>query len=125
MAKRSAARKSNVIQFPRAAAPARPVIVRETRIIKPKHRRRHGSGGKGIQGEMTTGAIAGFVLGYLDKKGTTFPTIAVLGRAGSLAAICYFMRSTTIAGVNLGKLAPHFAAIAAYEFESQGSISGF
>ena len=65
--------------------------------------------------------IAAAVLAYLDKPGTTFPTLPVLGRAGTLALVCYLFRHKSpyaSAGVTA------FGAISIYELITTGKISG-
>lgn len=89
-------------------------------------RRRKGpvAGGGGLFNQERIGAMAGgFLLGVLDKQGTSLPTIPVLGRAGTLAVALYF-------GGKQFKmpLAVHMStaalAIATYELGNKGSISG-
>src|SRR5262245_18606938 len=82
------------------------------------------AGGGGFFNQERIGAMAGgFLLGVLDKQGTSLPTIPVLGRAGTLGVGLYF----------LGKqfrmpMAVHAStaalAIATYELGNKGSISG-
>jgi hypothetical protein len=72
---------------------------------------------------MFSAALGGGVLGLVDKMFPNLPTIPVLGKAGTIAAIAYFFskgkgggiaRDTAIAG----------ASIAGYQLGSQGKISG-
>ena len=86
---------------------------------KAPTRRRHKHGG--AKSNLMEAVVAGAALGYLDKNGTNIPTVPVLGRAGTLAVLCYFFRdkSPWIAGA-VGPL----AGIAAYEMITKGSISG-
>lgn len=65
--------------------------------------------------------IGGAILGYLDKNGTQIPTVPMLGRAGTLAVIAYFLRGKS---PYISHAAAGFAAIAAYEFTREGSVSG-
>lgn len=91
---------------------------------KPKggHRRSSGGGGgdnfMGVVGEP---ALAGLVLGYINKNQTSVPTLPGLGRAGTLALACWFFRKQHPI---LRKLAPGFAAIAAYEWQYEGKVAG-
>lgn len=108
-------------------APA-PVIRVSAPRAAPKKRggggRRKGGGGGALTPErMFSAALGGGVLGLVDKMFPNLPTIPVLGKAGTIAAIAYFFskgkgggiaRDTAIAG----------ASIAGYQLGSQGKISG-
>lgn len=81
--------------------------------------RRHGVGGT-LSGLMMFG-VAGFILGNIDKSGTSFPTIPMLGRAGTAAlALHYLGKGNKM--MQQGSLA--CAAIAGYEFGSTGKVAG-
>jgi len=110
--------------FPRMSAPA-PIVVRvPTALAAPKkspkpHRR--SSVGASTTSTLVGAIAGGAVLGYLDKNGTSIPTLPVVGRAGTLAIGCYLFRKHH--GM-LGQMANAFAAIAAYELMLNGTISG-
>jgi hypothetical protein len=104
-------------------APAPIVRVSAPRASKAKkHHRRHG-GGRGGKNSVLANAAAGFILGKLDTSATSIPTIPVLGRAGTLAAALYYYNKP-IFGFSARELAGGFAAIAAYEYSTKGSVSG-
>jgi hypothetical protein len=123
MAKRSYAKRSGFAITRVVRAPAPIVRVSAPRAAPKKHHRRSGksSGGKS---SLIACAAAGAVLGYLDKNSTTFPTVPVLGRAGTLAVVCHYWKGN-IFGFSTAQLANGFAAIAAYEYTTKGSVSGW
>lgn len=89
---------------------------------KPKrHHRRHHSGGGGFMTQVGYPGLAGLVLGYIDKGGIAVPTVPLLGRAGTLALAAWIFRKHHS---TLPHMAGGFAAIALYELEREGSISG-
>jgi len=100
----------------------KPQVVRVPAAPKKKgHRRHHSASGSGSEKHRAGAIGASLVLGLLDKQGTTFPTVPMLGRAGSLALACYFLRKKN---PMLNHAATGFASIAAYQFGRSGSISG-
>jgi hypothetical protein len=66
-------------------------------------------------------AMGGFVYGQVVKNFPTLPTIPGLGRAGTVAAIGYFLKPTSSIVKNTVLAA---AVIAGYSFGSTGSVSG-
>ena len=124
MAKRTAARstRTEIVRIPRPAAPI--IRVSAPRAAPVKHKKhRGGSKSGGGKSDVVASAIAGYALGWFDKNETTFPTVPMLGRAGTLAVVCYYWKGN-ILGFNTRKLAAGFAAIAAYEKATTGQISG-
>jgi hypothetical protein len=134
MAKRSSNRKRGkrstglTIRETVRVAPPRPqtITVRAAAPVAPRkpkggRRRQHKSGGGGMMSQLGEPAIAGVVLGWINKNQPTFPTIAVLGRAGTLAVAAYYLRAHIPFA---SKLAPAFAAIAGYEYMMEGKIAG-
>lgn len=122
MAKRTAARSSqSITRIIRAPAPI--VRVSAPRAAPKKHHHRRSGGGKGGKAGIAACAVSGFVLGYLDKNSTTFPTVPMLGRAGTLAVVCHYWKGNVL-GFSTADLAKGFAAIAAYEYSTKGSVSG-
>lgn len=122
MAKRTAARSSqSITRIIRAPAPI--VRVSAPRAAPKSKGRKGHHRGKGGKDGLIACAVAGGVLGYLDKNSTNFPTVPMLGRAGTLAVVCHYWKSN-IMGFSTADLAKGFAAIAAYEYTTKGSVSG-
>jgi hypothetical protein len=65
--------------------------------------------------------IGGFLLGLIDKSGMNFPTVAVLGRAGTIGGIAYLFRKSSPLARNVAHAG---LAVAAYEFGKEGKVSG-
>jgi hypothetical protein len=101
----------------RAAAPA----TKTKTGAKGKHHRGGRGGGGDFMSRVGEPALAGLVLGYIDKSGTNVPTLPGIGRAGTLAIAAWFLRHQLPMA---GNLAPGFAAIALYEWQREGKISG-
>lgn len=89
---------------------------------KGGHRRGKGGGGDSMMTLLGEPALAGVVLGYINKNQPNFPTVPMLGRAGTLAAAAYFFRKQFPLA---RKLAPAWAAIAGYEWQMEGKIAGY
>lgn len=125
----------------RARAPATRSIVRTVqapapiiRVSAPRAtpskggRRRRGGGGSKGGGSLTTermfaAALGGGVLGLVDKMFPNLPTIPVLGKAGTIAAIAYFFSKGKGAGI-ARDTALAGASIAGYQLGTAGKISG-
>ena len=95
-----------------------------TRKVKHHRRRRGGGGSSSLTSSERIGAMgAALLLGFLDKSGTSLPTVPLLGRAGTLGVGSYFlgkhMRSPT-----LNHAATGFLCIALYELGREGKIAG-
>lgn len=109
-------------RMPMAAAPV--VIKERTRTVQSKSKKKHHHRSRGISSEkvLMGMALGGYALGFVDKQGTSIPTIPMLGRAGTIALAMHF----------IGKGKPGLmtdvrnaaAAVAAYEMASTGKISG-
>lgn len=113
----------------RSAPQPRTIVVRRS-ASPAKHKKRHrrrSSGGLGGAlgglGHLAPVAAGAFALGLLDKQGTKFPTIEVLGRAGSIAVAAHFgakfLRMPILRDVALAA-----AAVALYEYGSTGKVVG-
>jgi len=114
---------TRAIVVSRRSAPRapQPIIVRAPRAPRAKPHRRRGGGGGSTKNKLIGTAIAGYVLGMIDKSGTTIPTIPMIGRAGTVAAAAYFFGK----GKGLwGDVALAAAAIAGYEMGTTGKIAG-
>lgn len=111
---------AQIIQI-RPNAPRAPV---RTKAKHTKHRRKSSSGGI----SPIKGAIGGAVYGFLEKSFPNFPTIPMLGRAGTIAVVGHFlMKRGGVAGTSSGILRDvTFAAavIAGHELGRDGKISG-
>jgi hypothetical protein len=89
-----------------------------------KRRRRSGNSvgsGGNIQTKIQSMAIGGFCYGQLVKNFPTLPQIPGLGRAGSVAALVYFLKPKSGLLQNVGLAA---AVIAGHSFGSTGTVSG-
>lgn len=89
-----------------------------------RRRRRGGSkvgGGASIQNQIQSMALGGFVYGQIVRNIPNLPTIPGLGRAGSVAAIGYFLKPTTPLIKNACIAA---AVIAGYSFGATGTVAG-
>jgi hypothetical protein len=112
-------------------ASAKPIIIRQNSgsIAKRSAPRRRSSGGGGghinnlLSNERTGAMVGAAVLGVLDKQGTKFPTIPMVGRAGTAGLLLWWLgksqRSPQLAHAATGCL-----AIAVYEMAKDGKISG-
>ena len=107
--------------------PPRPVSAPIIRVSAPrsapkkKHHRRRSNGGGGGKKDALKLAVAGAIMGYIDRGGIAIPTIPILGRAGTIAAGLYFVGPSHGIWLDAFKAA---VVIAGYEVGKQGSISG-
>lgn len=73
-------------------------------------------------------AIGGAVYGFLEKSFPTFPTIPMLGRAGTIAVAAHFIGKRSGFGGQAGGIVQDVglaaAVIAGYELGRDGKISG-
>jgi len=109
----------------------KPVVIRETRVVKQKKQRggRRGGGGGmfgGLLGSGTTEMLmAGAALGFLDKSSfaANLPKLPFLGEHGTIAIAAYML-----SGGGKNKLASNVSKgamfLSAYELVKSGSISG-
>lgn len=87
-----------------------------------KRRRSHiGSSGAGIQTKIQSMAIGGFCYAQLVKNFPTLPQVPGLGRAGSVAALVYFLKPKSQLLQNVGIAA---AVIAGHSFGQTGTVAG-
>lgn len=88
-------------------------------------RRRRRSGGKGagasIQTRIQRTALGGLGYGMVRKHFPDLPTVAGLGRAGTVAAAIYFLKPSSQLLQDIGIAA---AAIAGASFGETGTVSG-
>lgn len=94
-----------------------------------KHHHRKASGKLSAKSLMAA-AIGGAALGYVDKNFPNIPTIPMLGRAGTIALVAYFLSSkgSSVAGFSVGSIARDVAiagaGVAGYELGHDGKVSG-
>ena len=120
---RSAPTTSRAITV-RQPAPVVRVSVPRATPAKRGGRRHHKSGGGALTTERMFGAaLGGGVLGLVDKMFPNLPTIPVLGKAGTLAALAYFFAKGKGSGV-ARDAAIAGASIAGYQLGKEGKVSG-
>jgi hypothetical protein len=102
------------------AAPATIVRYRTKPAKKTKHHRRKGALVSSFT-NLGAFALAGYLLGLLDKAGTSIPTIPVLGKAGTLAIGLHFLGK---GNKLMSEASLAAAAIAGHEMGSLGAVSG-
>lgn len=75
---------------------------------------------------MIGAGIGGAVFGYVEKSFPNLPTLPVVGRAGTVAIICHFLRKQ--GGFGHGTLVRDVgmaaSVIAGYQLGKTGKISG-
>ena len=71
-------------------------------------------------------AIGGAVLGFIEKKFPTIPTVPVVGRAGTIAIVAYFLsrRGGGMGGTLMRDIALAGAVVAGYQLGSTGKVAG-
>jgi hypothetical protein len=119
-----------IMQAPKAAAPIIKVTAPRAAPVTRRRRRRVGasrSGGGGSDAKTMVGAgIGGYIFGFIENKFPNLPTLPVVGRAGTVALACYFLRKQ--GGFGRGTLVRdvgHAAAVlAGYQLGKTGKISG-
>ncbi|MFA5053629.1 MAG: hypothetical protein WC565_06210 [Parcubacteria group bacterium] len=127
--RKTSSSRTVVVQQPKAAAP----IIRVSAPRAPAVHRRKRSGGRRVSGgggtpkDMIGAGIGGAVYGFVEKQwGAKIPTIPILGRAGTVAVVCYFARKQGGMGRSplVRDLGMAAAVIAGYQLGSTGKISG-
>lgn len=98
-------------------------------ISAPKKKRVHhrrGSSAGGSSGKTILGAgIGGAVLGFIEKQWPTFPTVPILGRAGTIAVAAYFLQKQGgMSSPILRDVAIAGAVVAGYQLGKEGKIAG-
>ena len=76
---------------------------------------------------MLGAGIGGAAFGFIEKQwGATIPTIPLLGRAGTVALICHFIRKNGGFGGSplVRDVGMAAAVIAGYQLGKTGTISG-
>ena len=71
---------------------------------------------------MMNAALAGFIVAYIEKNyAASLPSIPVIGDTGTIALLAYYFRSKH---KMLPTIALVAAGLAAYQYETSGSITG-
>jgi hypothetical protein len=124
MATKTTHRSHGIVRY----ATPKPIVIRQTKLVKPKHRRHHGGGGGSgkLMNKNRMGIVAGaFAVGILEKQGimSSLPTLPFVGRTGTIGIGAYLISN---GGKN--KLADEICTaalvIAAHELASTGTIVG-
>lgn len=112
---------------PRAA---KPIVIRTTKIVKPKkkHHRHHGGRGMigGLMSKDRIGIVAGaFAVGVLEKQNimSQLPALPFIGRTGTIGVAAYLL-----SGGGRNRLADEICtaafALAAHELATTGTVVG-
>lgn len=128
-AKTKSRNRTVVVQSPKAAAPIIRVTAPRAAPVTRRRRRRSGSRVSGDAGSFKNqigAGIGGFVFGYIETKFPNLPTLPIIGRAGTVAVACHFLRKQGGFGHaplirDVGMAA---AVIAGYQLGKTGKISG-
>jgi hypothetical protein len=99
------------------------IVIRQSAPAQKKHKAKSKGHHKGasLQTRMMAHATGGFILGIIDKNFPTLPTLPFLGRAGTIAAIAYFLAGKHKIAQDV---ATSGASVAGYEMGKEGKISG-
>ena len=131
MAKTKTRHHSRALTFSQPRA-IKPVIIRTTKVVKPKKKGHHRRGGGGLLGGLGGGLLsknrtqmvaAGAAVGFIDKSGWNIPKLPYVGEHGTIAVAAYLLsdngRNTLADNVCTAAL-----VLAGYEFVKTGSIVG-
>lgn len=123
---RTSAPGSDIVVVNAAAPVARRAPSRRRRAAPRRRARRRrssvgGGGGAGIQNRIQRVALGGLGYGLLVKFFPEMPRLPGVGRSGTVALACYFMKPTTQLLQDVGIAA---AAIAGASFGQTGVVSG-
>jgi hypothetical protein len=128
MAKRRSAQIIRVPQFqarPQIIQVASPTRRRSSGGSRKPKRRHHRRAGASTGRTMMGAAIGGAVFGFVEKSFPTLPTLPFLGRAGTVALVCYFLnKKGGMGGSIIRDTGLAAASIAGYELGKDGKISG-
>jgi hypothetical protein len=117
------ATKTTTHHVPRTHTKTQTIVVRPV-AAKPSKKGHRGKGRGRQSSEKTLMGlvVGGFILGFIDKSGTSIPTIPILGRAGTIALAAHFFGKGKAGMVT--DVRNSAASVAAYEFGLKGSVSG-
>lgn len=107
---------------------ARPIVIRQVKTVKPKHKgRKHSHGGLGglIGGNRGKVMMGAFAVGLIDKTGiaANLPKLPMLGEHGTIALALYLLGGKTGSGL-VSDACTAALVLAAYELGHTGSIVG-
>ena len=109
----------------RAAAAARPIIIRQPVARRTVRRaRRRASAGLKVAGESpVTIVLGGVALGFIDGEfeKRDWPTFPVIGRAGTIGLIAYLLRKKHAI---FRQVAVAGLTVAGYQFARTGEVAG-
>ncbi len=119
-----------VVQPAKAAAPIIKVSAPRAAPLTHRRKRRSGAARSGGSGggfkDMIGAGIGGAIFGYIENHFPTLPTLPVIGRAGTVAVACHFLRKQ--GGMGHGQLVRDVgmaaAVIAGYQLGKTGKIAG-
>jgi hypothetical protein len=129
MAKRRAS-SAAIVRYatPRPVAPVIRIATPRAAAAPKKrvHHRRHGRVGGQTTGKTIIGAgIGGAVLGFVEKQWPTFPSVPILGRAGTIAVAAYFLhKQGGMSSPILRDVAIAGAVVAGYQLGKEGKVAG-
>lgn len=114
---------------PKAVAPVirinAPRAVAAPKSKKRTHHRRGSVGGTSTGKTIIGAGIGGAVLGFVEKQWPTFPTVPILGRAGTIAAAAYFLsKQGGMSSPILRDVAIAGAVVAGYQLGKEGKVAG-
>lgn len=98
-----------------------PAAVQRVGSRVKRHRAHYGSGGSPWEY-----AIGGAALGWLDKiaEEKSLPTLPIIGRAGTIGLIAYFVRGQGGLGGWAAKIARAGFTVAGYQYLRHGKVEG-
>lgn len=91
------------------------------RRSRSRRRSSRGGGGESYQTRLQSVAIGGAAYGMLIKNYPELPRLGGLGRSGTVALACYFLKPSQGVLRDMGIAA---AAIAGYSFGKEGTVEG-
>lgn len=131
MAKRRTATATQLVRtipIPRQVAPIIRVSAPRAAPQKKKASRRRVGGGDGgaLTGKRLLGiGLGGAAFGFIEKTFPDFPTLPIIGRAGTIAIAAYYLSKTgSMGGGIVRDIALAGAVITGYQLGKTGAVSG-
>ena len=119
---------STAMVLHRRASSAKPIVIKQTKVIKHKAKRRHSGGGGGGLGlgklfsdKRVQVVLAGLGVGFLEKQTfyASLPSLPFVGKKGTIAI------AAQLVGGKLGDDVPTAALLlGAFECATTGKVSG-